>query len=98
MRPVRLTVTCQACPWQAEGQLDDGRVFYMRHRFCRASLGFGDTLDDAVDDSFGNEIDYHDNNEDCGKPPGQGFCSGLYGEEIAYVWNLLVQVRDPAQP
>jgi len=85
----RLTITCEACPWQAEGELGDGRVFYMRHRFCVAQLGVGATLGDAVANSFGNEIPYHEDNGDCGKLPGQGFCSGLEGEEIAYVFQRL---------
>jgi hypothetical protein len=89
MKPVSLTVTLEACPWQAEGRLDDGRWFYMRHRFCIASLGVGATLENAVKDSFTNEIEYHEDNADCGRRPGQGFCSGLIGEEIAYVWQLL---------
>jgi hypothetical protein len=94
MRPVNLTVTCESCPWQAQGRLDDGRFFYMRHRGCRAALGFGETFEVAVKDSWGNWITYHENNEDCGKPPGYSYCSGLEGEEIAYVWQLLIAARE----
>ena len=42
--------TCSACPVQYEGQLVDGRYFYFRYRFGRATLGLGETPDDAVDD------------------------------------------------
>ena len=89
MTPKRLTVITEACPWQAEGELTDGRIFYMRHRFCMASLGAGASLEEAVADSFTNTIEYHEDNTACGLPPGRGFCSGLQGEEIAYVWQML---------
>ena len=92
-RPIvrKFTITLEACPWQAEGRLDDGRFIYMRHRFCLASLGFGHDLESAVQDSFRHEIEYHEDNGDCGKPAGQGFCSGLQGEEIAYVFQRLCE-------
>ena len=41
-----------ACPEQHEGTLIDGRVFYYRLRFSRATLGVGATLDDAVQDGW----------------------------------------------
>ena len=94
-RVTGLTITCEACPWQAEGKLEDGRVFYMRHRFCSAQLGIGATVEEAVKDSFGHWIEYHYDNGDCGRPAGQGYCSGLAGEEIAYVFQRLWQERTP---
>ena len=52
-QPVRATiaeceVTCSAVPVQIEGRLTDGRYFYFRARGRGASLGFGDSPDDAV--------------------------------------------------
>lgn len=41
-------VTCGAMPVQIEGCLTDGRHFYFRARGRGASLGFGDSPDDAV--------------------------------------------------
>jgi len=45
---VELTKTCKACPAQWEGQLDDGRVIYVRYRWGGLSVGMGATLDDAL--------------------------------------------------
>ena len=47
------TVTCNACPHQAEGQLDDGRWFYFRARHNSWSISIGTSVADAVN----NEID-----------------------------------------
>lgn len=43
--------SCAGCPMQYEGTLVDGRWFYFRYRYGRASLGIGRTLDDAVSDT-----------------------------------------------
>ena len=45
-------ITCQSAPWQAEGRLWDGPIFYLRIRSEVASLGFGSTLDEAIDDAI----------------------------------------------
>lgn len=52
--------TCMACPTQYEGTLKDGRRFYFRYRFAKASLGIGDTDDGAVHDSFHWVLPYGD--------------------------------------
>lgn len=44
------TLTCGACPVQYEGQLLDGRHFYFRYRWGRATLGIGATPDAAAED------------------------------------------------
>lgn len=42
--------TTLAMPEQHEGVLHDGRQFYFRYRQGWATLGLGDTIDDAVGD------------------------------------------------
>jgi hypothetical protein len=49
-------VTCNACPHQAEGELEDGRWFYFRARHELWSVSVADALVDAV----------------CGDPVAQG--------------------------
>ena len=44
------TVTCSACPHQAEGELSDGRWFYFRARHECWELSIANTLDDAIGD------------------------------------------------
>jgi hypothetical protein len=44
--------TCMACPSQWEGECFDGRHIYIRYRWGCLTYGFGDTIDDAVEDSF----------------------------------------------
>ena len=97
-RPVSWNVTCEACPWQVEGQLEDGRRFYLRHRHCSMQLGVGATLEEAVRETFDprTHLKYHrDNASEC---PGNGHCSGVYGEEIAYVWHRMWQEREARLP
>ena len=48
MRVKSYTVTCNACPHQAEGELDDGRWFFFWARRRHWEIGIGDTVDDAV--------------------------------------------------
>lgn len=52
--------TCSACPTQYEGTLVDGRTFYFRFRFARATLGVGATIDQAVCDPAETCIGYGD--------------------------------------
>lgn len=42
--------SCVACPEQVDGRLSDGRTFYFRYRFGRATLGLGDDRHGAVRD------------------------------------------------
>lgn len=42
------SVTCNACPHQAEGQLEDGRYFFFWARGFDWEVGIGDSVDDAV--------------------------------------------------
>jgi hypothetical protein len=46
--------TCGACPAQWEGKTADGRYVYIRYRHGVGRIGFGATLDDAVDDDTFN--------------------------------------------
>lgn len=54
--------TCEACPSQWEGLLEDGTHFYVRYRGGRFRVGFGDSLGDAIDNmtfsqSVGDSLD-----------------------------------------
>jgi hypothetical protein len=49
-------LTCEACPTQYEGRLPDGRIYYFRYRSGHAWLGLGETIDDAVEDSFAGPV------------------------------------------
>lgn len=40
-------MTCSACPEQWEGELHDGRFFYFRYRFGRATLALGANRQDV---------------------------------------------------
>lgn len=50
---VHLEQTCTACPSQFEGRLRDGTVFYARFRGNRVRIGFGATLNQALDSALG---------------------------------------------
>lgn len=43
-----ITQTCDACPSQWEGELDDGRFFYVRYRWGNLQLGIGKDDSEAV--------------------------------------------------
>lgn len=45
-----LEQTCSACPAQWEGTTRDGERVYVRYRWGWLQVGFGKTLDDAIDD------------------------------------------------
>jgi hypothetical protein len=47
-RLIDLQQTCGACPEQYEGQLEDGRWIYLRHRHGLGNISVGSTVDDAV--------------------------------------------------
>lgn len=47
---MNITWTCLGCPMQAEGAIDDGRKFYFRYRWGKATFGIGATVSDAVRD------------------------------------------------
>lgn len=51
LRIVKLVETCSAAPSQWEGELSDGRMFFVHYRHGTLSIGFGETANDAVDDS-----------------------------------------------
>lgn len=44
--------TATACPTQYEGTLPDGRIYYFRYRSGKATLGLGETIEDAVADAL----------------------------------------------
>lgn len=52
--------TCMGCPMQAEGTLTDGRWFYFRYRWGRATFGIGDLIDAAIGDPKTVGLDYGD--------------------------------------
>jgi hypothetical protein len=93
-RPVTWRVTCESCPWQVEGRLPDGRWFYLRYRFCSVQLGVGADPDAAVEETLqpGTRTEYHQNN--AAGCPGNGYCSGVDGEEAAYIWQLAWRNRE----
>jgi len=43
-----LRKTCNACPAQWEGKLDDGRAVYIRYRWGVLTIDAGDTIDEAI--------------------------------------------------
>lgn len=45
---MNLSLTCESCPSQWEGQLNDGTYIYVRYRFGKFTYGIGDSLDQAV--------------------------------------------------
>lgn len=42
--------TCDACPSQWEGELEDGRNFYIRYRFGLLTVRFGKNVGDSAID------------------------------------------------
>jgi len=49
MKIAALEQTCDACPSQWEGTLEDGTAFYVRYRGARLRIGFGETVGAAID-------------------------------------------------
>ena len=43
-----LVQTCDSCPSQWEGRIEDGRHVYIRYRWGRLQVGIADTLDEAI--------------------------------------------------
>lgn len=43
-----LRLTCSVAPEQYEGELEDGRVIYIRERYGNFRVGLGATLEEAV--------------------------------------------------
>jgi hypothetical protein len=50
--------TSLACPEQCEGTLTNGQKFYFRYRGGVVSLGLGSTIEEAIDASFSNKMEY----------------------------------------
>jgi len=46
-----LKKTCTACPSQWEGTLGDGRALYARYRWGELTVGLGENVDEAVENS-----------------------------------------------
>lgn len=67
MKASTLLMTCEVCPSQWEGKLDDGRMFYIRYRWgslsVRVSRSITNDVDDAVLGESVLEVD-HDNDWD----------------------------------
>jgi len=67
MKASTLLMTCEVCPSQWEGKLDDGRMFYIRYRWgslsVRVSRAVTNDVDDAVLGESVLEVD-HDNDWD----------------------------------
>lgn len=53
---VELKQTCSSCPAQWEGRSDDGLYLYFRYRFSRLTFGYGNTMDEAVENSMNGVI------------------------------------------
>jgi hypothetical protein len=57
MKIVELRHTCEACPAQWEGRLEDGRYLYVRYRWGTLQVGLGPTFGDAVGNSHHDEVE-----------------------------------------
>lgn len=55
IRAVQITGHPGACPSQWDGQTEDDRVFYVRYRHGELRVGFGATIDEAVDDAMDSD-------------------------------------------
>lgn len=53
---VQLAKTCDACPAQWEGKLEDGRFVYIRYRHGYLTAGAGPTPDDALYGTFAEGV------------------------------------------
>lgn len=58
MKVKTLKKACLACPSQWEGDLDDGRVVYVRYRHGELSVGVGETINAAVQNAGSEEALY----------------------------------------
>lgn len=76
MKLISLEKTCWACPAQWEGQLEDGRYVYIRYRWGHLQVGYGNTIDEAID------------NRDYGQKIGDGFDGYLETPEMIKILNI----------
>jgi len=56
LRAKTLKQTCNACPAQWEGKIDDGRMFYIRYRWGHLSLNVSEKATDNVMDAVNNSM------------------------------------------
>lgn len=57
MKLIKLECTCEACPTQYDGKLDDGRMIYVRYRWGYLSIRISkDETDDIFHAVRGEEI------------------------------------------
>ena len=77
-------VTCPACPLQVEGRLVDGRHFYLHLRYNTASLGIGDSPEEAVIGAC-----HDDRSGGVGSEPNPAWGSSI---------GIQIRVGDPASP
>jgi len=57
MKIIKLIKTCDACPAQWEGKLEDGRMLYFRYRYGHLSVRISpEVTDDIMDAVDGEEI------------------------------------------
>jgi hypothetical protein len=82
--------TCEACPSQWEGTLDDGTHFYVRYRGARLRIGFGATLNEAEARgcSDGARPDFEKRRDDV--DPLHGY---MTWDEVLPYFNEAVQAR-----
>lgn len=80
--------TCEACPSQWEGTLDDGTHFYVRYRGARLRIGFGATLNEAVERGCGAAPDFVKVREDVDRL--HGF---MTWDEVLPYFETAVQAR-----
>lgn len=53
-------ITSSVAPVQVEGQLTDGRWFYLRHRHSLSQLGLGESPEEALDSTLRPDTCYRD--------------------------------------
>lgn len=80
--------TCEACPSQWEGTLDDGTHFYVRYRGARLRIGFGPSVDAAVDRACNSTPDFVKVRDDVHRL--HGF---MTWDEVLPFFNEAVQAR-----
>lgn len=56
MKIVNLKQTCNACPSQWEGKLDDGRMIYIRYRWGNLTVTISNEETDDIDEAIRGDL------------------------------------------
>lgn len=72
---VAMKQTCSACPSQWEGELEDGRMLYVRYRWGELSAGVGEDIKAAVKNGRSEETLFFEH-------VGDGFDGSMTFEEL----------------